>query len=152
MNLNDGTAQTNFRIELQLRIDRIYDIQGVAGLERMIAAADDILRTLDADPNALSAVDREAARMSGVSLGELAAGQARDKSIEKAWSALSREEAHVLRMLDGDHADPRAIVAAKASAESELRVLSSIVRGDLAARCAGDPLQMLTTARAAGLL
>lgn len=154
MNMNGLDSRTMDALTaLTADVMKIAELAGAEGIERLHTEAKAILGTVLTDGvTALTAVEIEMASKLGSDVGELRFGKAREKSIEKAWSALSPDEASVLRMLDGDHADPRTTVAAKSSAERELVGLSSIVRGELARRCAGDPLMMLSVARTEGLL
>jgi hypothetical protein len=140
------------RTQIQAMIDQVVEIAGDAGLDRLTEVVNGVLAQLGADVQRLTAVDRDVAALSGISLAELAVQRARERSIADAWAALSPDEAMALRMLDGSRADPRTIVAAKKSAERELVALSYADRASLSKRFGGDVVAMSIAAKNENLL
>jgi hypothetical protein len=148
----DTNETMNKRTNIQLMLDQIVDIAGDAGLDQVTEAVNGVLAKLGADVARLTALDRDTAALSGISLSELAVQRARERSIESAWAALTQDEAAALRMLDGSSADPRTVVAAKKSAERELVALSSVDRAALSRRFGADVMAMSIAAKNEGLL
>jgi hypothetical protein len=148
----DTNESTTAKINIQAQIDNIWEIAGPAGLTSVSEALNAILAQLGADVQRLTALDRDAAALSGVSLSELAVQRARERSIEEAWAALTPAESTALRMFEGSSADPRPTVAAKRAASSELVALSSVARAEYLRRSGGDPIRALSLAKSDGLI
>jgi hypothetical protein len=148
----DTNETMNKRTQIQAMIDQVVDIAGDAGLDQVTEAVNGVLAKLGADVQRLTAVDRDTAALSGISLSELAVQRARERSIESAWATLTPDEAMALRMLDGSRADPRTVVAAKKSAERELVALSFVDRAALSKRFGGDVVAMSIAAKNENLL
>jgi hypothetical protein len=149
INSNETMAK---RTQIQAMIDQVVEIAAEAGLDQVTEAVNGVLAKLGADVQRLTALDRDVAAPSGISLPELAVQRARERSIEQAWAALTPDEAMALRMLDGSQADPRTIVAAKKSAERDLVALSYADRAALSKRFGGDVVAMSIAAKNENLL
>jgi hypothetical protein len=148
----DTNESMTAKINVQAQIDNIWEIAGDAGLTSVAEALNAILARLGADTAQLTALDRNVAALSGISLPELAVQRARERSIEAAWAALTPDEATALRMFEGSSADPRPTVAAKRAASSELVALSSVARAEYLRRSSGDPIRALSLAKSDGLI